>query len=64
MKLTVRDIDGKAIDLAGVPFQLAGATLPAPTAPPRLGEHTDAVLHDVLGMDAAAIARLRQDKVI
>lgn len=64
MKVTVRDLDGKPIDLAGVPFHVQGATLPSPLMPPRLGEHTEQILREVLGVDAERIAALRQKKVI
>ena len=64
MKVSVRDNHGKEIDLAGSPFQIEGATLPPPSMPPRLGEHTDEILRDVLGMDARRIEHLRQTKVI
>ena len=64
MKVTVRDTDGKPIDLAGSPFHIQGATLPPPKMPPRLGEHTEQVLRDVLGLDAERIEQLRQRKVI
>lgn len=37
---------------------------PAPTAPPVLGQHTDAVLADVLGLDAERIAALRAGGVV
>ena len=33
-------------------------------APPRLGEHTDALLAELLGYDAARIAQLRQQEVV
>ena len=33
-------------------------------APPLLGEHTDAVLSECLGLDAAALAALREKGVI
>jgi crotonobetainyl-CoA:carnitine CoA-transferase CaiB-like acyl-CoA transferase len=33
-------------------------------APPLLGEHTDAVLGELLGLDAAALAGLRERQVI
>jgi crotonobetainyl-CoA:carnitine CoA-transferase CaiB-like acyl-CoA transferase len=64
MKLTVRDVDGKPIDLAGSPFHVQGATLPPPRMPPRLGEHTEAILREVLGIDETHMQRLRQSKVI
>lgn len=64
MKVTVRDIDGKPIDLAGAPFHIDGATMPAAMMPPRLGEHTEQVLRDVLGLDTTQIQELRQNKVI
>jgi crotonobetainyl-CoA:carnitine CoA-transferase CaiB-like acyl-CoA transferase len=63
MKVTVSDAEGKPIDLAGLPFHIDGA-LPPPTAPPHLGEHTEQVLREVLGLDAERIGRLRQAKVI
>ena len=64
MKVTVRDSAGKPIDLAGIPFHIGGAMLPAPQMPPRLGEHTDEILREVLGLDAARIDALRQKRVI
>jgi crotonobetainyl-CoA:carnitine CoA-transferase CaiB-like acyl-CoA transferase len=33
-------------------------------APPMLGEHTEAVLGERLGLDAAALAALREKKII
>jgi len=43
--------------LPGLPWQASFGRQTAPA--PELGEHTDAVLHDVLGMSAAGIAALR-----
>jgi crotonobetainyl-CoA:carnitine CoA-transferase CaiB-like acyl-CoA transferase len=34
------------------------------SAPPRLGEHNDAVLGELLGYDAAKIANLKAQKTI
>ena len=64
MKVTVRDRDGKVVDLAGAPFHLDGATLPTPKMPPRLGEHTDEILRALLGLEAARIDELRAKKII
>src|SRR5262249_36535723 len=41
MKMTVRDPQGRPVDLLGSPFQIAGAALPEPRMPPELGQDTD-----------------------
>jgi crotonobetainyl-CoA:carnitine CoA-transferase CaiB-like acyl-CoA transferase len=47
-------------DQLGFPVNFEGEALPTPTRAPQLGEHTDDVLRDVLGYDAARIAALRE----
>jgi crotonobetainyl-CoA:carnitine CoA-transferase CaiB-like acyl-CoA transferase len=42
-----------------LPVHLAGEELPVPTRAPKVGEHTDEVLGDVLGYDADRVASLR-----
>ena len=42
------------------PVVVEGQEPLVPTKAPTVGEHTDAVLADVLGLDAAAIAALRE----
>jgi crotonobetainyl-CoA:carnitine CoA-transferase CaiB-like acyl-CoA transferase len=42
------------------PLKLVGGELPAPAHAPTVGEHTDAVLRDLLGYDAARLAALRE----
>jgi crotonobetainyl-CoA:carnitine CoA-transferase CaiB-like acyl-CoA transferase len=64
MKRTVRDHRGQEVDLLGSAFHLEGAALPSTAMPPRLGEHTEEVLSNVLGVDAARLAELRSKKVI
>ena len=64
LKVTVRDPAGKPVDLAATPFHIEGAQLPGAAMPPRLGEHTDAVLRDLLGIDARALDELRRKQVI
>jgi crotonobetainyl-CoA:carnitine CoA-transferase CaiB-like acyl-CoA transferase len=46
-----------------LPVFVGGKKLPVPTMAPTVGEHTDQVLSDVLGKDAAEIERLRKDGV-
>ena len=45
--------------LLGRPVKFPGARQPPLRPPPRLGEHTGAVLREVLGLDDAALAALR-----
>ncbi|MFD1626023.1 CaiB/BaiF CoA transferase family protein [Azospirillum griseum] len=46
------------------PIRYSGTPLVHDTAPPTLGQHTDAVLTQALGLDEAAIAALRDKGVI
>jgi crotonobetainyl-CoA:carnitine CoA-transferase CaiB-like acyl-CoA transferase len=64
LRVTVRDPEGRPVDLVGTPFHVAGATLPPASAPPRLGQDTDAVLRELLGEDADRLAELRRQGVI
>lgn len=50
------------IPIVNRPVTFAGQ--PLPEAPPVLGQHTDAVLSDILDLDAEAIARLRASGAI
>ena len=51
-------------DMLPFPVKFRGETLPAPTQAPSVGEHTDEVLRDVLGYDAARIRALREKGVL
>lgn len=64
LRVAVHDPQGRPVDLLGTPFHVAGATLPPPALPPRLGQDTDAVLTELLGVDAARLAELRRQGVI
>ena len=64
LRVTVRDPSGQPVDLVSSPFHLTGATLPKPTPPPNLGQHTEEVLSKLLGLDREQLARLRQQRVI
>lgn len=52
------------IRIVNRPIKFPGAPQPIPAAPPVLGEHTDEILGDVLGMDDGAIAALRAAKTV
>lgn len=52
------------IPIVNRPIKFPGAPQPVPTAPPVLGEHTDAILRDILGLSDEAIAALRATSVV
>ena len=64
LRVSVRDPAGQPVDLLASPFHIPGATLPQPTAPPALGQHTDEVLRELLGLNGEQVAKLRQEGVI
>jgi crotonobetainyl-CoA:carnitine CoA-transferase CaiB-like acyl-CoA transferase len=45
-------------------IKFPGETQPVPTAPPVLGQHTDEILQDILGLTPERIAQLRTSKVV
>ncbi len=50
--------------VVGSPMKLSRTPVQYRIPPPLLGEHTEDVLRNTLGYDPAAIARLKEDKVI
>jgi crotonobetainyl-CoA:carnitine CoA-transferase CaiB-like acyl-CoA transferase len=62
--LYTADTDGRRVPQVGFGVGVDGSNASYRTPPPRLGEHTDAVLRDWLGYDAAAIAQLRERKLV
>jgi formyl-CoA transferase len=46
------------------PMKLSRTPITYEAGPPRLGEHTDQVLREVLGLEGAEIQRLREERVI
>ncbi|WP_106420115.1 CaiB/BaiF CoA transferase family protein [Salinicola tamaricis] len=64
MQIERRGDDGRVAHLVGNPIKLDGERLGAPDMPPRLGEHTLAVLQGWLGPDAADWEALRERGVI
>jgi crotonobetainyl-CoA:carnitine CoA-transferase CaiB-like acyl-CoA transferase len=52
------------VRVTGSPLNLSETPVRTPMAPPALGEHSDAILRDVLGYDAERIRKLRDTKVI
>src|SRR5690606_10374330 len=55
---------GKNVPMPGNPVKLSRQQVEHYTAPPELGEHTQAILEGMLGYDAERITRLRDAAVI
>ncbi len=52
------------VSLAGTPLNLSATPAQMRLPPPLLGEHTDAILRTVLGLDADTIAELHRDGAV
>jgi formyl-CoA transferase len=52
------------VTMVANPIKFSATPLAHDRAPPLLGEHTTAVLHDVLGLDGAAIEALKREGVV
>ena len=64
---TVQTLSGGklgAVPTVGSPIRFDSQRADAPLPPPALGEHSNAVLKDMLGLTAAEIKRLRADGVV
>ena len=55
---------GKSVNLIGSPVKLSATEVSYRYAPPTLGQHTDEVLEELLGLGAAERDRLRDQSVI
>lgn len=51
---------GGTVPMISSPMKFSATPLVQDTAPPTLGQHTEAVLSGILGLDAAGIAKLRE----
>jgi crotonobetainyl-CoA:carnitine CoA-transferase CaiB-like acyl-CoA transferase len=64
MVLEMAHSSGQNVKMIANPVKLSETPADYRIAPPLLGEHTDTVLSERLGLDAAALAALREKKVI
>jgi crotonobetainyl-CoA:carnitine CoA-transferase CaiB-like acyl-CoA transferase len=67
LRLTVRDAQGRPVELVRSPFHFGDTGAeggPAVLPPPGLGENTEEVLREWLGMDAKRIEELRVQGVV
>jgi crotonobetainyl-CoA:carnitine CoA-transferase CaiB-like acyl-CoA transferase len=58
------DAGSGRVDLIGNPIKFSETPVDYRRPPPKMGQHTDAVLEEALGMSAAEIAELRGKGVI
>jgi crotonobetainyl-CoA:carnitine CoA-transferase CaiB-like acyl-CoA transferase len=59
MRVDLARDDAAKIKLVANPIKFSGTPLKATLAPPRLGQHSDEILNDWLGLSAAQISQLR-----
>jgi crotonobetainyl-CoA:carnitine CoA-transferase CaiB-like acyl-CoA transferase len=52
------------VPLVASPMRFSATPLEYKRPPPTLGQHTDEILREVLGMDAPAVAKLRETKIV
>ena len=52
------------LKLVGMPYKFSDTPAAVHRAPPTLGQHTEEILREELGLDAAAIAALRSSKAV
>jgi len=64
MVMEMAHSSGNPVKLIANPVKLSETPADYRIAPPLLGEHTDSVLGERLGLDAAALAALREKGVI
>ncbi len=66
MKISMpHDLAGSGtVDLIGNPIKMSGTPVNYRLPPPTLGEHTDMILEEVLGLDEAGRQALRDDGII
>lgn len=64
MVRTLEEADGNTISLLAPPFRYQNTPLAEPESPPYIGEHTDEVLREWLGIDDAKLKDLRERRVI
>ena len=64
MRIDLPHPSAGSVPLVASPMRFSATPVEYKLPPPTLGQHTDEVLRELLGMDAAAIAQLRESRII
>ena len=64
MRVTAQHSENGDVPLLNSPLRIPTAPTSIRRAPPTLGEHTEEVLAEMFGLDAASVAALRQEGVV
>jgi crotonobetainyl-CoA:carnitine CoA-transferase CaiB-like acyl-CoA transferase len=64
LRVQVHDPQGQLVDLVNSPLRIHGAKMPGLGMPPKLGEQTESVLREVLGMEQDQVKALRQKGIL
>ena len=64
MRVTAQHSEDGDVPLLNSPLRIPTAPTSIRRAPPTLGEHTEEVLAEMLGLDAVSVAALRQEGVV
>lgn len=64
MVRSVQIADGQHVDILASPLKLSGTPVREPAAPPEVGEHTDRVLREILGLASTEIQALRRSGAV
>ena len=64
LRVSVRDPQGKTVDLVGSPFHIGGTETSMPSIPPAIGQDTERVFQELLGLSASHVVQLRVRNII
>jgi len=64
MRIDLPHATAGTVPLVASPMRFSATPLEYKLPPPTLGQHTDEILREVLGLDAATIAKLRESRVL
>jgi len=64
MLLEFEDPAWGKVRVMGQPIKTSGSPPPRRDAPPKLGQHTEQLLHDMLGLSGAEVDNLRADGIV